>query len=86
MLTIRRLEHNDFSPRLDTLRKLMCGLEMQLSTLFLGYELHERAAQHQVLDLFVGRTPREIEFGVTLLRSAYEAFDAAKGSDEENDD
>ena len=37
--TIRRLEHQDFSPSLRTLRKVCRGLNISLTNLFASYEL-----------------------------------------------
>jgi transcriptional regulator with XRE-family HTH domain len=41
--TIRRLEHEEFSPSLNTLQCLVDALGIRLSTLFLGYELDDTA-------------------------------------------
>lgn len=79
--TIRRLEHGDFSPSLDTIRKLAGGLDMELSTLFTGYELNERGTHDEVVDLLSGRSAREIEFGMGLLRSVYAEIDAMKSGE-----
>ncbi len=68
--TIRRLERGEFSPSLDTLKKLIGGLGLSLSTLFLGYELDHQAILRELADLVAGRPEREHEFGLQLLRSA----------------
>jgi transcriptional regulator with XRE-family HTH domain len=49
--TVRRLEHGCFSPSLTTLRKLVGGLDIGLSTLFTSFELDEPRVDKEVLDL-----------------------------------
>ncbi|PRQ03417.1 HTH-type transcriptional regulator PuuR [Enhygromyxa salina] len=39
--TIRRLEHDDFSPSLNTMRKLAGGLDLRLSALFEAMDVRE---------------------------------------------
>ena len=39
--TIRRLEHGDFSPSLDTLTKFARGARVDLGTLMMAFELNE---------------------------------------------
>ena len=65
--TIRRLEHGDFSPSLDTLRKIACGLELTLTTLFEALEIGERDLSRELRDQLALMTPWELEFFLRLL-------------------
>lgn len=57
--TIRRLEYGHFSPSLDTLRKVCRGLDLQLSTLFIAFELGERDVSRELIDALASLTPTE---------------------------
>jgi transcriptional regulator with XRE-family HTH domain len=70
--TIRRLERGGFSPSLDTLTKLAQGLGLKLSTLFTGYELGAREIGRELVDLLTGRSARDHELGMALLRIVFE--------------
>jgi transcriptional regulator with XRE-family HTH domain len=74
--TIRRLEHGDFSPSLETLRKLCIGLNLQLSTLFESYELGARNECRELVDLIACRTPRELALATRVLRALFAELDA----------
>jgi transcriptional regulator with XRE-family HTH domain len=81
--TVRRLEHDSFSPGLDTLIKLGGGLDLQMSTLFHGFELNERDSQRELLDLMGSQDPRARRIGIRVLRSLFAQVDAmAKAHDE----
>jgi transcriptional regulator with XRE-family HTH domain len=67
--TIRRLEHGSFSPSLLTLRKLVSGLDIQLSTLFTSFELGERCVPRELLDLLDQLTPIEQDALVQFVRA-----------------
>ena len=47
--TIRRHESNEFSPSLHTLTKLAIGLRLDLSSLFLAYDLRELEVDSELL-------------------------------------
>jgi transcriptional regulator with XRE-family HTH domain len=80
--TIRRLEHGSFSPSLDTLIKLVRGLDLQLSTLFIGYELNELDSQRELFDLLGRQDPRVRRIGTEVLRCLIAQLDAmAKARD-----
>ena len=70
--TIRRLELGNFSPSLDTLRKLCDGLDLMLSTLFASFELGEVDEARELTDLLSKMTPRKLRLGLRLLRSLAE--------------
>ena len=70
--TIRRLEHGNFSPSLDTLRKLCDGLDLMLSTLFASFEIGEADHGSEIADLLSKMTPRKLRLGLRLLRSLAE--------------
>lgn len=79
--TIRRLEHGSFSPSLTTLTKLCTGLGLRLSTLFEGFELGERDATRELLDLVSGRSDRQIEAATRVLRTFLAELDATVDTD-----
>lgn len=76
--TIRRLEHGNFSPSLETLRKLCMGFDLQLSTLFEAFELGEANPNRELIDLVSGRNDREIELATGVLRALFAALDLAR--------
>lgn len=84
--TIRRLEHGAFSPSLETLRKLCVGLDLNLSTLFEGFELGTRNEGRELADLLAFRTSRELVLATRVLRALFEELDAiaAEPSDEQD--
>jgi transcriptional regulator with XRE-family HTH domain len=86
--TIRRLEHGDFSPSLETLRKLCIGLDLQLSTLFESYELGGRNECRELVDLIACRTPRELALAIRVLRALFDELHAmaAEMSDDSDDE
>jgi len=71
--TIRRLELNEFSPSLRTLRKITRGLKMSLTSLFGGFELIEFEIAREFIDVLTTRSEREhIAFAELLRRLAAE--------------
>jgi transcriptional regulator with XRE-family HTH domain len=69
--TIRRLEHGSFSPSLDTLRKLVGGLEISLTTLFEGYDLGERNEARELIDLLAAKSPAMVRLALRVLRALF---------------
>ena len=84
--TIRRLEHGDFSPSLDTLRKLCAGLELQLSTLFEGYELGEARRGAELADLVSSHSDARVKLATSVVRVLFEELDVIESDDDEPDD
>ncbi len=77
--TIRRLEHATFSPSLVTLTKVCRGLELERSTLFEAFELRERSAEREVLDLLATRSDADVELGLATLRTIFDQLDRSRG-------
>ncbi len=73
--TIRRLEHGNFSPSLETVRKLCNGLDLKMSTLFESYELGGRNEVRELVDLLSTRSPRELVMANRVLRSFFLELD-----------
>ena len=90
--TIRRLEHGSFSPSLDTLRKLVRGLDLVLSTLFEGYELDARKDVRELIELLSSRRSSELAMVTRILRALFHELDgvtasrSAYGQDDDVDD
>ena len=57
--TIRRLEHDSFSPSLDTLIKLCGGFDLSLATFFEGYEPGRRNRSREFAEVIDCLTPEE---------------------------
>jgi transcriptional regulator with XRE-family HTH domain len=74
--TIRRLEGEEFSPSLRTLQCVVGALGIRMSTLFLGYELDDRAAAHELIDLLAGRPEWEVRFVFGLVKRVLRELDA----------
>ena len=75
--TIRRLEHNSFSPSLDTIRKLCKGLALNPSTLFHLLELGtELQPQREILDVFVRQCPKRQALALAVLRDLFGHMDS----------
>jgi transcriptional regulator with XRE-family HTH domain len=56
--TIRRLEHQDFSPSLRTLRKICKGMGLSLGAMFTSFELSGVPEEIARIDgMLVGRSP-----------------------------
>jgi transcriptional regulator with XRE-family HTH domain len=73
--TIRRLEHGSFSPSLETLVKLVGGLDLLLSTLFESFELGARNEARELLDLLRSRSPEDLELATRVLRALFDGLD-----------
>jgi transcriptional regulator with XRE-family HTH domain len=75
--TIRRLEHEEFSPSLRTITRVVKALGLRLSTVFLSYELgDEDPSAREVLDLLAGRSAAEIAFVLKFVRMILAELDA----------
>ncbi|PRQ04293.1 anaerobic benzoate catabolism transcriptional regulator [Enhygromyxa salina] len=84
--TIRGLERGDCKPDFATLRKLAGGLNMKMSALFTEFELGERERLRELTELLAGRSSRELQFAVKLLRFAFAELEAAREDDEDDED
>ncbi|KIG11831.1 hypothetical protein DB30_02412 [Enhygromyxa salina] len=74
--TIRRLEHQDFSPSLRTLRKVCKGLGLSIAALFGSFELGgvtEEVAR--ISGLLIGRSPAELKLLERVLATLIEELD-----------
>ena len=70
--TVRRLEHGDFSPSLDTLIKLCSGLSISMSTLFAGFEQgFEAEPKRELLDLVLAQHPDVQVMALEVLRAFF---------------
>ena len=71
--TIRRLEHGSFSPSMATINGLCRGLAIQLSTLFVSFELQERDLRDEIFDALGMLTEAQQE-GLLLFLHSPETF------------
>lgn len=74
--TIRRLEHEEFSPSLHTLQCLVDAFGIRLSTLFLGYELDDTANGREIVDMLRGRSASDVRLVSRLVRNILRELDA----------
>ncbi len=81
--TIGRLEHGNFSPSLETLRKLCVGLDLMLSTLFESFELGTRNESRELVDLLATRPARELILAAKVLRALFDELDGLEDEDDE---
>lgn len=65
--TIRRLEHGSFSPSLETLAKLVVGLDSSLSTLFAAFEGSDDATTREILAMGRRMSGPELALAVRVL-------------------
>jgi transcriptional regulator with XRE-family HTH domain len=65
--TIRRMEHGSFSPSLETLAKLVVGLDTSLSTLFTAFEGSDDATTREILSMGRRMTGPELVLAVRVL-------------------
>jgi transcriptional regulator with XRE-family HTH domain len=65
--TIRRLERADFSPSLETLTKVIGGLRIDFSTLFVAFEGHEIGTDRELLAMTRSLTPDELAKALRVL-------------------
>ena len=86
--TIRRLEHADFSPSLDTLRKLTHGLRIDLATLFSAFEIGDPGTDRALLSMTRSLSPHEIRVSIRVLALLAELLTAVQTDDgsEDGDD
>lgn len=68
---IRRLEAGAFSPTLQTLCKLVSGLDLSLTTLFAGLE-RGRDPTRELADYLRARTPKERDLAWRLLLALFD--------------
>lgn len=74
--TIRRLEHQDFSPSLRTLRKVCKGLGLSISAMFNSYELElEPEGLARITALLLGRSERELVMVERVLAELFAALE-----------
>nr|WP_258183095.1 helix-turn-helix transcriptional regulator [Enhygromyxa salina] len=74
--TIRRLEHQDFSPSLKTLRKVCRGLKISLTTLFASFELsHPHPVVNDIAALLGDRSEATCRAALRLLREFLDGLD-----------
>jgi transcriptional regulator with XRE-family HTH domain len=78
--TIRRLEHEEFSPSLNTLQCLVDALGIRLSTLFLGYELDDTANVREIVDMLRGRSASDVMLVWRLVRHILRELDAYRSA------
>lgn len=59
--TIRRLEHQEFSPSLRTLRKVCMGLELSVASMFNAFELEAESEEiSRINAMLLGRSRAEL--------------------------
>lgn len=74
--TIRRLEHQDFSPSLRTLRKVCRGLDLSVATMFSSYELEALPDEiSRLTTLLVGRPRRHLQLVERVVRVLLDGLD-----------
>ena len=73
--TIVSLEHGSFSPSLKTIRKLVSGLGISLSTLFVGFELNEADTSEELVELLRSRSKADIVLVIRVVRALLEELD-----------
>ena len=79
--TIRRLEKDSFSPSLATLLKAAGGMQLQLSTIFCGYELGTRQVDRELVDLVASRPPHEQRLALEVLQGLFAALDRDRAAE-----
>ena len=66
--TVRRLEHQEFSPSLRTLRKVCTGLDVSLSAMFSSFELGDMPEEmSRIPALLLGRSQAELVLAEHML-------------------
>jgi transcriptional regulator with XRE-family HTH domain len=74
--TIRRLEHEDFSPSLRTLRKICGGLELSVAAMFNSYELSDGCEDlARINSLLTGRPSVVLRLVERVLNELLEGLD-----------
>lgn len=79
--TIRRLERAEFSPSLDTLRKVADGLGIDLATLFSAFALGEPGTDRELLAMARSLSPHEIRVSIRVLVLLADLLTAVHGAD-----
>jgi len=80
--TIRRLEHEEFSPSLRTLRKVCKGLGISVSAMFNALELAEPGTGlARISTLLIGRSAAELSMVERVLASLLDGVDDYKKPD-----
>jgi transcriptional regulator with XRE-family HTH domain len=69
---VRRIEWGTISPSLDTLSKLVNGLEISLSTLFATFERGRRDDVAELADFLSGRSARDVRWLTRLVKVLFE--------------
>jgi transcriptional regulator with XRE-family HTH domain len=75
--TIRRLEHQEFSPSLRTLRKVCVGLQISIALMFNSFELDGSAPEElsRIHALLLGRSQAELVLVERVLLELFEGLD-----------
>ena len=74
--TIRRLEHQDFSPSLRTLRKVCKGLGLSVAVMFSSFELEDFPEEiARMLTLLVGRPALQLRVAERVLSELLDSLD-----------
>jgi transcriptional regulator with XRE-family HTH domain len=74
--TIRRLEHQEFSPSLRTLRKVCKGLDLSVAAMFNSFELDSQPEEiSRIQALLLGRSHAELVLVERLLSELFAALD-----------
>lgn len=78
--TIRRLEKEEFSPSLRTIKCVVKALDLRLSTVFSSYELGEDdPSARDLVDLLAGRPAADVAFVLKFVRMILAELDAYRG-------
>jgi transcriptional regulator with XRE-family HTH domain len=74
--TIRRLEHQEFSPSLRTLRKVCKGLELSVAAMFNSFELDAQSEElARIHAMLLGRSPPELRLVEHMLSELFAGLD-----------
>jgi transcriptional regulator with XRE-family HTH domain len=74
--TIRRLEHQNFSPSLRTLRKICKGLELSVAAMFNSFELDAESEElARINAMLLGRSHPELRLIEHLLSELFDGLD-----------
>jgi transcriptional regulator with XRE-family HTH domain len=74
--TIRRLEHQEFSPSLRTLRKVCKGLDLSVAAMFNSFELDAQSEElSRIHAMLLGRSPPELRLVEHMLSELFAGLD-----------
>ena len=74
--TIRRLEHQEFSPSLRTLRKVCKGLDLSVASIFSSFELGAEPEEiSRIQALLLGRSHAELVLVEHVLTELFAGLD-----------